>query len=959
MSRLSALLLVFLTNTLVFAQTQAINGSIRGRVTDPAGAAVPSAEVTVNNIATGFTRETQSNEEGYFVIPNLPIGTYTVTIKKEGFDTQRRPGVLLDAGTEGVIDAALKVGSISTTVEVTGGAPVIEPSRVSTGRTISQMEVDNLPLTSRNPYNFVLFQPGVSGHPNPELGVPRVVNTNGLDNRVQYQMDGMVDTESDQYGLRLFAISDSYVREVQAVSNSFAPEFGRTTGDIYNAITNSGTNQYHGEFYFIGRPPGWSANPILLAANQTNPGIDLHDYSMNSGGPIKKDKVFVFGAYEHLLRGTPQPVTILPANAAAIGIPASQLATAGTVQHVQFLDLRVDVNINSKNQFFARYNYFRNEYPFNTNDGGLNALGAASDFHDRAHIGGFQLLTTFSPTALNELRASEPYRNEHHVPDPIDGPGPYIVITGIAQFNGTPLSAAGSRFGEKIPSLNDNFTKITGKHTFKTGFGWQMNNDNQTSAVYNQYTFPNVASYLAAKNNTSGCTISGIANPQLCYSTFSTTEGNPGASYKSNFYDFFVQDSWQLRPNLLMIYGVRYDYYASPAALANAPFIYNQHFHNPGNDWAPRIGFAYSINPKTVMRVSSGFFYDVPSTNLWYETYAAGGLSTAFQGSFTPTTAGAPLFPSVPTAGASLGTPTIYALTPKYRTPYTINSSIQITRQLGSNDALTVGYVDTQARELTYMRDPNLINPTSFLADGRPVYSSAVNASTRLFPQFNGIKLMDSGSNANYNALIVNLTHRFATGFSMNASYTWSHSLSDGPELWGYDQSTAIEDPTNRNRDYGNSIINRPNAFTMSAVFRPSYNLDNHFLNRLANGNLLTMLAYLSSGDEESITTSTVLNNDPIGAPQRPLGIGRDTVTTPAVYQIDLRYTRTLFSYRERFNAKFLAEGLNVFNTRNYTATSTTAVTNALGAITTQPTFAPTASVLEGRLLQIGIRADW
>jgi hypothetical protein len=960
MSRLSVLtILLTMTFGVSLAQTQAINGSVRGRVTDPAGAAVPAAEVSVLNVATGFTRGTQSNDEGYFVIPNLPIGTYTVTIKKDGFETQRHTGVVLDAGTEGVIDADLKVGAVSTTVEVTGGAPVIEPSRVSTGRTISQMEVDNLPLTSRNPYNFVLFQPGVSGHPNPELGVPRVVNTNGLDNRVQYQMDGMVDTESDQYGLRLFAISDSYVREVQAVSNSFAPEFGRTTGDIYNAITNSGSNVFHGEFYFIGRPPGWSARPILLASNQINPGIDLHDYSMNAGGPIKKDKVFVFGAYEHLLRGTPMPVTITPANAAAIGIPASQLATAGTVQHVQFLDLRVDVNINSKNQFFARYNYFRNEYPFNTNDGGLNALDAASDFHDRAHIGGFQLLTTFSATALNELRASEPYRNEHHVPDPIDGPGPYIVITGIAQFNGTPLSAAGQRFAEKIPSLNDNFTKIVGKHTFKAGFGWQQNNDNQTSAVYNQYTFPNVASYLAAKNNSTGCTISGITNQALCYSSFSTTEGNPGAAYKSNFYDFFVQDSWQLRPNLLMIYGVRYDYYAAPPALANAPFVYNQSFHNPGNDWAPRLGFAYTLNSKTVLRVSSGIFYDVPSTNLWYQTYANGGLSTAFQGSFTPTSAGAPLYPSVPTAGASLGTPTIYALTPNYRTPYTINSSIQITRQVSKNDALTVGYVDTQARQLTYMRDVNLINPTSFLADGRPVYSSAVNASTRLFPQFNGIRLMDSGANANYNAMIVNLTHRFSTGFSMNASYTWSHSLSDAPELWGYDQSTAIEDPTNRNRDYGNSIINRPNAFTMSAVFMPTYRLDNRFLNRLANGNTLTLLANISSGDEESITTSTVLNNDPIGAPQRPLGIGRDTATTPNVYQIDTRLTRTLYSWRERFNVKFIFEANNIFNTRNITATNTTAATNALGVITANPTFAPVSSVLEGRLLQIGIRADW
>jgi hypothetical protein len=961
MARLSIVLALLLTLALgvSLAQTQAINGSIRGHVIDAAGASVPLAKVTATNADNGFTRSIETSDTGLFVLPNLPLGNYTVTIQKEGFDTQRHTNVVLDAGTEGVIDAQLKVGSVTTTMEVTGGASVIEPSRVSTGRTLSHEEVDNLPLTSRNPYNFVLFQPGVSGHPNPELGIPRMVNTNGLDNRVQYQMDGMVATESDQYGLRLFAISDSYVREVQAVSNSFAPEFGRTTGDIYNAITNSGTNQFHGEFYFIGRPPGWSPRPILLASNQVNPGIDLHDYSMNAGGAIKKDKIFVFGAYEHLLRGTPTPVTITPANAALIGLPTSQLATAGTVQHVQFLDLRIDWNINSKNQFFVRYNYFRNEYPFNSNNGGLNALDAASDFHDRAHVGGFQLLTTFSATALNELRASEPYRNEHHVPDAIDGPGPYIVISGIAQFNGTPLSAAGSRFGEKIPSLNDNFTKIVGKHTVKTGFGWQQNNDNQTSAVYNQYTFPNIASYLAAKNDTAGCTVSGISNPLLCYSSFSTTQGNPGASYKSNFYDFFLQDSWQIRPNLLLIYGIRYDYYASPAALADAPFIYNRSFHNPTKDWAPRLGIAYSITPKTVLRVSTGIFYDVPSTNLWYQTYANGGLATAFQGSFTATSTGAPFFPNSPTTSASLGTPTIYALTPNYRTPYTINSSIQIARQLTQNDALTVGYVNTQARELTYMRDMNLINPTSYLADGRPVYAAAVNAATRLYPQFNGIRLMDSGANANYNALIVNLTHRVSAGFSMSASYTWSHSLSDTAELWGYDQSLPIGDPTNRNRDYGNSIINRPNAFTMSAVFMPNYKLDNHFLNRLANGNQLTMLANISSGDQESIVTSSVLNNDPIGPPQRPLFIGRNTVTTPAIYQIDMRYTRTLYSYRERLNVKFLAEANNVFNTRNITATNVTAATTSLGVITAMPTFAPISSTLEGRLLQIGIRADW
>ncbi|MGA2113571.1 MAG: carboxypeptidase regulatory-like domain-containing protein [Bryobacteraceae bacterium] len=943
------------------AQTQAINGSIRGRVTDPAGAAVSGAAVAVENVATHFNREVQSNDEGYFVFPNLPIGTYTVTVKKEGFEQQRRPGVVLDAGTEAVLDAALLVGAVSTTVEVTGGAPVIEPTRVETGRTIDMVEVDNLPLTSRNPYNFVLFQPGVSGHPNPELGVPRVVNTNGLDNRVQYQLDGMPDTESDQYGLRLFAISDSYVREVQTVSNSFAPEFGRTAGDIYNAVTNSGTNEFHGEFYFIGRPPD-SARTILLASNQPSTSIDLHDFAGNAGGPIKKNKLFIFGAYEHLLRGTPAAVTITPANASALGIPAADLATAATVQHVQFLDLRADWSINSKNQLFVRYNYFRNEYPFNTYNGGLYALNAAADFHDRAHIGGLQFLSTFSPTALNELRVSEPYRNEHHVPDPLDGPGPVMNVTGVATFNGTLMSAAGTRFAEKIPSIADNFTKIAGAHTFKAGFSWQQNNDNQLSAVYSEYTFPSVAAYLAATNDTA-CPISGISNPLLCYSNFTTVLGVPGASYKSNFYDFFVQDSWQARPNLLVIYGVRYDYYQAPPAMAGAPFVDNQSFRNPANDWAPRLGLAWSIDKKTVLRASSGIFYDVPSTNLWYQTFVNGGSTRAFTDTFAPAAAGAPLFPNVFSflPGASFPSPpSITALTPNYRTPYIVNSNVQLSRQLTQNDALTVGYVRTSARDLTYERNMNLINPTGNLADGRPIFSTAVNASTRLYPQFNGITLQDTGASMNYNAMVVNYSHRFSAGYLVSASYTWSHSISDAPEVYGYDQSALIEDPTDRERDLGNSVVNRPNAFTMSMVLMPSFKLTNRALNGIANGNQLTLLANLSNGDQLNETTSTLLNGDNAASGvQRPLFIGRDGIRGPNIHQIDVRYTRTVYSWRERLKVKLLVEANNVFNIKNVTSISTTAATNSLGVVTTPPSLVPTSTILEGRLIQLGIRADW
>ncbi len=955
----SSFLIILMTIAfqLAFAQTQAINGSMRGRITDPAGSAVPSATVSVTNDATGYTRDVPTNDQGYFVLPNLPLGTYTMSIKKEGFEAQRRPGIVLDAGVEAVIDAQLKVGSVSTTIDVSGGAPVVEASRVSTGRTIDQMEVENLPLTSRNPYNFVIFQPGMSGHPNAELGIPRTLNTNGLLDRINYQMDGMVDTETDRYGLRLFAISDSYVREVQTVSNSFAPEYGQTAGDVFNVITNSGSNQFHGEFYFIGRPPDGVARTILLAANKPNSSIDLHDYSMNAGGPIKKDKVFVFGAYEHLLRGTPTPVTIDPTAASQIGIPQSQLATAPTVQHVQFLDLRVDWQINSKNQAFVRYDYFRNEYPFNTANGGLNALSVGVDFHDRAHIGGLQWLTTISPTALNEFRASEPYRNEHHVADPITGTGPEITITGIANFGGT--TSAGDRFGEKIPSFNDNFTKIRGSHTYKMGFGWQLNNDNQQGDTYSQYTFSSIANYLAAKSG---------ANP-YSYTQFATVLGAPGYSYKSYFYDFYVQDSWQLRPNLLLIYGLRWDRFQAPSGEANAPFSWTQSFNTPNRDWAPRLGIAWSVTPKTVVRVSSGLFYEAPPTNLWYNALNNDGSNRSFVATYSgaPTggspQAGAPAFPGVFNFVAGATAPAgqnIFAVTPTFKNAYTINSSVQVERAISNNDSIRLGYVNTGARDLGYERDMNLINPIGTLADGRPIFSSARNASTRLYPFFNGITLQDVGANNEYNAMIVSYTHRSSHGYEMSANYTWSHSISDAPDANSFEQSAVIENPYSRAYDRGNSIVNRPQAFNMSAVFYPAFKLDNSVLNRLANNNQLTMLANLGVGDEQNEIANLNLNNDPVGSSvQRPAYVGRDTLRTGNIYQVDARYTRILFTVHERLRTRVLAEFNNLFNTRNVTTINTKATVNALGIITANPSLAPTSTVLEGRLIQLGIKADW
>ena len=928
------------------AQSQAINGSIRGRITDQSNTPIPQASVKIANTLTGLTKSTDCGDDGYYVFPNLPLGKYTVTVQKTGFETQVHTNVVLDAGTDATIDAQLKVGSVSTSVEVTGGAPVIEPSRVSTGRTIEHEETDNLPLTSRNPYNFILFQPGVSGHPNPELGIPRLLNTNGLPDRVNYQLDGTVDTETDRYGLRLFAIANSYVSEVQTVSNSFTPEFGKTAGNIYNVITGSGSNTFHGNFTYIGRPLDLVARPILATPTTLLP--IANDLAVNGSGPIIKNKLFVFGSYERVNRSVPQPITITPANAAAIGIPANLLTNPPAIEHAQFVDVRVDWAITDKQQFFIRYNYFRNQYPFNSNVGGLNALSVAADFRDRAHIGAAQLLSTFSPNVLNELRFSWPYRNEQHVANPLTGTGPQITITGVANFGGS--NAVGDRFQEKVPNLNDNFTLVRGPHTIKAGFGFQQNLDVQAADVYTQYTFATIAAYQSA--------LSG-ATP-YSYTIFNASVGQPGAWYHSFFWDLFVQDSWQVKPNLLVIGGVRYDKFSGPSGDPNYQLAYSQHFHTPSANFAPRLGIAWSIDSKTVLRVNSGIFYEAPPTNLWYNALYNDGGSTSYIAAISPTTPGAPPFPSTVVNGTlPRSASTLYTITPNFKDGYAINSSFQITRQLFQNDSLTVGYANSAGRNLQFLRNMNLINPVRYLDDGRPVYGPA-GPTTRANPTSNNIALEDIGNNSSYNALIVNYQHRFEHGILVNASYTWSHAIDDAPEANSYDQgSVFISDPTNRRRDRGNAAINRPNSFTASTVWNPTVKLDNRIINYLLNNNQLTFLANMSSGDQQNITANTVLNGDSLGT-SRPLFVGRNTARTPNVYQFDLRYTRTFLKLWERFEPKFFIEVNNIFNHPNITTINTTATVNALtGAITSNPTFAPVSTLLEGRIVQLGVRVDW
>ncbi len=922
-----------------WGQSQSINGTIRGHVADASGASIPGASITISNPEVGYNRTIQTESDGYFVVVNLPLGNYKVTISKDGFSTANYENILLTAGKEATLDSALAIGNTSEQIEVTATTIGIDPSTLNVQRTLDSREVENLPLTSRNPYNFILFQPGVSGHPNQELGIPRTLNTNGLLDRINYQMDGMVNTQSDRIGLRLFPIGNIFIKEVQTVSNSFAPEYGWTTGNVYNVISNSGSNDYHGLFQWLRRWQDATAYPFFANKAQAKPNLQLEDYSANLGGPVIKNKLFFFGAYEHVVRGQPSPVTITPANIQTLGLTPDDVAAAPGLLHGNFVLGRGDWTINSKNSMFIRYNYFKNDFPFNTQVGGLNVRSAGADFVDRAHVIGMQLTSVINDHTVNELRFSWPFRNNAHTPSVPDA-GPAIVIPGVATLGST--SNAGDQYTDKVPSGSDNVTYVRGAHTIKAGFNLAELINRQRSLSFNRYTFSSLNNYLAAKNGT---------NP-YAYSQFDSQTDLTGVGYASMFFGVYAQDTWRVTPKLTLIYGGRYDRFKGPEANKNAPFINSRSFNVPNTNFSPRLGFSYQLDDHTVLKASAGIFYQQTPTNVWFNALNQDGSNRTQIFSFT--SANGPAFPNLPSAGGTPPAQNVTTVSPKIKNEYTWNATLQLAHDFSRYDTFTIRYILTNGRNLEYMHNINLTNPIGTLADGRPIFGSA-----RVDSRFNQVNQVESGANTSYNGLAISYVHALSHGIQLNANYTWSHSISDGPEVNSFEQNVGIEDTTNLKRDRGNSLVNHPNAFNLTTVMQPEFNLSHGFLNTLANGNMLAVLGILSSGDQATILTGTAINGDPSTTTvARPAFVGRNTLRSPSVYQVDARYTRNFPKLFDRLSTSFLLEANNIFNHTNATNLSVTQPVFADGT----PNGASTTvrgSALEARIVQFGVAARW
>jgi hypothetical protein len=926
-----------------FGQAAAINGEIAGTVLDPSGAPVANVTVSVVHVGTGYQRTTATTSAGQYRLPVLPLGEYSLTLEAEGFAPYKQSDITLSAGATATIDVKLQLKSVTAEVVVSSAAPIVDVGRTDQGGTLSAQAVANLPLVSRNPLNFILQQPNISGRGNTEFGVPRKLNANGFNGRINYQLDGANNVQSDRAGIRLLPISQTWVQEVQTVSAGFAPEFGNTVGTVFNTITRSGTNGLHGEASYLFRRTPMSARPALLPESRPTPDVNVDSVFGDAGGAIVRDRAFYFVGYERVKRDLPAPVTVSPATITQLGLPTNFADAIPFRQNVTFFIGKVDWQLTSNNRLSLRYNGHRNDSPYNSSViGGLYLIDRTYNFVDRSHAGAAQLVSIVSPNAVNELRFQFPLRTQSQERFDATGSGPAITIPGVANF-GNSLDV-GFRYEETTPEVSENFSYNLAKHALKVGGSIRAVRDTQVQPTAALYTFPSIAAYLAARD--------GLA--PRSYVSFIQTVGEPSMVYNSLFTGLYAQDTWKPRANITVTYGMRYDVYRPPEADASAPFEYSRKFRTDKNNLAPRLGVAVG-HGKTVMRASAGMFYDPFQTDLYRRALLNNGNPAFFAISLTPQFPFAPAFPTVLPGipqGVTLPIQDITTVSPDFANLYSVNANVAISREIGRDLAVTATYLYTRGNRLPVMRNLNLVPSGQQLADDRPIFTSA-----RALPGFGNILVAESVGQSVYNGLNLTLNKRSSHGLEMFATYTWSHAIDDAPEQNNIDSpSFLLSDPTNRRRDRGNSLTDRRHVFNANLLYEPVVRSGNQALRHLMNGNRIAVIATIQSGDVFNMGSNRVLNGDPSTPStfQRPLFIGRNTLRAPVTSEFNVRYAR-LVPLSERVKLEFIAESTNVFNRTNVVGLNSAAAVDPAGNITVSPILDWTAA-LDQRLFQFGFR---
>src|SRR5580698_8789138 len=305
---------------------QSTGGRMLGRVSDPSGAVVANVKVTATNEATGVTRDTNTNDSGDYVFPEMPVGVYTLSFELAGFKKDLRHGVTLELNQVVTLNMTMQIGQTQEVVDVTSEAPLVDTASTQLGAVVDDRTVSQLPLNSRDTYQFLQLQPGVMSTVGSSNSIvygsdsPGAVSVNGGRGRSNNFSVNGGDANDLFVNLPTVQPTPDSIQEFRVITNTFDAEYGRNSGSVVNVVTKSGTNQFHGNMYEFFRNKVLNANYYCLTAAEglgcEKPQFNQNQFGGTFGGPIKKGRTFFFASYEgrRIRQGIPSPAVTVPSS---------------------------------------------------------------------------------------------------------------------------------------------------------------------------------------------------------------------------------------------------------------------------------------------------------------------------------------------------------------------------------------------------------------------------------------------------------------------------------------------------------------------------------------------------------------------------------------------------------------------------------------------------------------------
>ncbi len=908
-------LLASASSTPLWAQAAVTAAAVSGQVTDPSAAVVPRVRVTATSHERGQSFGTETDGQGRFRFLYLPVDSYALRFERPPFAPITR-AVTLTVGEALDVSVRLSMPQMSQSVEVVAEPPVVETVRSQVAETIAPHEVTRLPLNGRNYLDLAALSPGVT-RSNP-VGNQRFPETSavpgtGLSVTGQRQIDNgfVVDglsANDDAADLPGTFFSEEVIREFQVVTSGGIAEYGRASGGIVNLLTRSGTNAWRGGAYGFLRDDALDAKNPLAA---TRDPLRQWQYGASAGGPLVRDRTFLFGNFEQTRLRSATVVTIRPADAAAInarldagGYPGprvdSGLAATGYTSTNVFLKL--DHRLSENALLAARYSVYDIDSPNARSVGGLNAISRGTALADRDETAAASLLLILSPRAVNETRAQ--YTRSRLSAPPNDLTGPAVNVAGVASL-GTATSSPTERDLDLLEVANVT-TLQRGAHVVKGGLDllWNRVDIAFPGATQGVYTFGSLADFQAGK-----------------YTTFQQAFGAERQFQSNPNVGAFVQDEWRPRRSLTLNLGLRYDLQLLPDPIRT----------DTGNV-SPRLGLAWAPgNGATVFRANWGLFYErIP---LRATSNALQRDGSKYRVAVMPLgLPGAPTFPGVLSTFPTGLLASITTIDPDIQNARTSQASLQVERALGADASVALGLLRVRGQGLILSRNVNVPTLTAAQAAARGIANLG-----RPDPQWANISRYESAGDSSYDGLTVSLRRRLAGWASGRVSYTWSKAFDDA----------------------GNAFFFSPqDNFDIRGEWGPADNDQRHRLVMSGTAEVLKGLRFagvLSYGSAlpYNVTTGGDRNND-TNANDRPLGVGRNSGRGFAFTSLDLRVSRVLL-VGTRASVEAIVEGFNVLNRANLQLPN-----GVFGSGTTpRASFGLATSAADPRQIQFGMRANF